>query len=179
MYLLSAIVNIFLWPLFFGPSIFTPIEGRPRVHITQLSFDFDKKLANGTTWLTDDRTINVVFDLKKELKTMKSRVKMDLIHRQRTFYALYSTRDYCDQISITNKIWAVFRESFLQTTNFPSSCPIPKSTYYVRNLSFPEQYLPSYIPALNFVVETTFLHGMYFNQEEVLLKHVTRGKLIP
>lgn len=149
------------------------------MRITKTRFDFDARISNGTTWLTDDRTVNVVFDLKEELKTMRSRFKVDLIHKQRTFNAFNITRDYCAQISIMSKIWTVFRQAFLQTTNFPSSCPIPKNTYYVRNLSFPEQYLPNYMPALNFIVETTFLHRMYFNQEEVLLKYVAHGRLIP
>ncbi|CAD7091466.1 unnamed protein product [Hermetia illucens] len=177
---LFDMVNILLWISFFGFGAFSPSECRPRVRITQISFDFDVKLGNGTTWLTDDRTVNVVFDLKKGLKTMKSRFKVDLIRRQRTFNAIANaTRDYCAQTPIINKIWAKFSHVFLQTSNFPSTCPIPKNTYYVRNLSFPEQFLPNYMPALDFVVETTFLHRMYFNQEEVLLKYVTRGKLIP
>lgn len=123
----------------------------------------------------------MIFNLGTEIKTMRVVFNVDLFRGARKFYNANITRDYCDSVKLFNGngMWKIIHRAFFKVTNFPLSCPIPKNTYYVRKLSFPDHLLPAYLPALTFVAETTCFYQPYFNQDELLMKYISRGRIIP
>lgn len=151
------------------------------MYVNSVEFHSNPVMANGTTWLSDNRSINAVFNIGKDLKTMRVVFKVDLTRGRRKFYSINITRDYCDSMKFLkgNGMWQMIYHAFFQVTNFSLSCPIPKSTYYVRKMVFPDHLLPVYMPAVNFVAETKCFFQPYPKVDELFLKYISRGEIIP